>query len=63
MGDVVFDEDRCMIHRGRSPQNRATARNAALNFLRTLKIDNLAATIRSFTRNSLRLFALLGYVK
>jgi hypothetical protein len=61
--DVVFDEDRCTIYRGHSPQNWATARNAALNFLRTLKIDNLAATIRSFTRNSLRLFALLGYVK
>ena len=61
--DVVFDEDRCTIHRGHSPQNWATARNAALNFLRTLKIDNLAATIGSYTRNSLRLFALLGYVK
>jgi predicted transposase YbfD/YdcC len=61
--DVVLDEDRCTIFRGHSPQNWATARNAALNFLRSLKTDNLAATIRNFTRNSLRLFAILGYVK
>lgn len=61
--DVVLDEDRCTIYRGHSPQNWATARNAALNFLRNLKTDNLAATIRNFTRNSLRLFAILGYVK
>lgn len=61
--DVVLDEDRCTIFRGHSPHNWATARNAALNFLRTLKTDNFAATIRNFTRNSLRLFAILGYVK
>lgn len=61
--DVVLDEDRCTIHRGDSPQNWAAARNAALNFLRSQKTDNLAATIRNFTRNSLRLFAILGYVK
>jgi len=61
--DVVLDEDRCTIFRGHSPQNRAMTRNAALNFLRSLKTDNLAAALRNFTRNSLRLFALLGYVK
>lgn len=61
--DVVLDEDRCTIQRGHSPQNWAAARNTAIGFLRSLKTDNLAATIRSFTRNSLRLFAILGYVK
>lgn len=61
--DVVFDEDRCTIQRGHSPHNWTAARNAALNFLRTLKTGNFAAAIRSFTRNSLRLFAILGYVK
>lgn len=61
--DVVLDEDRCTIQRGHSPHNWSAARNAALAFLRSLKTDNLAATIRSFTRNSLRLFAILGYVK
>jgi predicted transposase YbfD/YdcC len=61
--DVVLDEDRCTIFRGHSPQNWAAARNAALNFLRSLKTDNFAATLRTFTRNSLRLFAMLGFVK
>lgn len=61
--DLVLDEDRCTIFRGHSPRNWATARNAALNFLRRLKTGNLAATIRSFTRNSLWLFANLGYMK
>jgi predicted transposase YbfD/YdcC len=61
--DVVFDEDRCTIFKGHSPQNWATVRNAALDLLRTLKIDRFAATIRSFTRNTSRLFSILGYVK
>lgn len=61
--DVVFDEDRCTIFKGHSPQNWAATRNAALDFLRSLKIDKIAATIRSFTRNSSRLFTILGYVK
>lgn len=60
--DVVFDEDRCTIWRGHSPHNWATVRNAALNLLRYLKTDNLASKLRSFTRNSRRLFAILGYV-
>ena len=61
--DVVLNEDRCTIFRGRSPQNWATVRNAALNFLRYLKTDNLAAKLRNFAWNSHRLFAMLGYVK
>lgn len=61
--DVVLDEDRCTIFKGHSAQNWAGVRNAALDFLRTLKIDNFAATLRSFTRYSSRLFAILGYVK
>lgn len=61
--DVVLDEDRCTIFQGHSPHNWAGVRNAALDFLRTLKIDSFAATIRSFTRNSSRLFTILGFVK
>lgn len=61
--DVVLDEDRCTIFRGRSPHNWATVRNATLNFLRRLKTGNLAAKLRSFTWNSQCLFAILGYVK
>jgi hypothetical protein len=38
-------------------------RHAALNVLRNLKTDDLAATIRGFPRNSSRLFALLGEVQ
>lgn len=60
--DVVFDEDRCTISKGHSPHNWATVRNAAMNLLRRLKTENLAAKLRSFTRNSLRLFTILGYV-
>ena len=61
--DVVLDEDRCTIFKGHSPQNWAAVRNAALDFLRVLKINSFAATIRTFTRNSSRLFAILGFVK
>ena len=61
--DETLDEDRCTICRGHAPQNLAAFRNAALNWLRRLGTDNLAARLRSFTRNSLRLFAMFGYVK
>ncbi len=57
--DVVLDEDRFTIVKGHSPQDWATA---ALGILRTLKFDDFAATLRSFTRKSQRLFAILGYV-
>lgn len=60
--DMTFDEDRCTIYRGDAPQNLAAFRNAALNWLRRLGTDNIAATVRSFTRQSQRLFALFGYV-
>ncbi len=61
--DTTLDEDRCTIFRGHAAENLATFRNAALNWLRQLGADNLASTIRSFTRNSQRLFAILGHVK
>lgn len=61
--DTTLDEDRCTICSGHAPQNLAACRNAALNWLRRRKVVNFAATIRTFTRNSLRLFAILGYVK
>jgi predicted transposase YbfD/YdcC len=60
--DVTLDEDRCPICRGHAPQNLAALRNAALNWLRRIGTDNLAAKLRSFTRNSQRLFAMFGYV-
>lgn len=61
--DVVLDEDRCTIRRGHAPQNLAAFRNAALNWLRRTGASNLAATLRSFTRNPQRLFSAFGYVK
>jgi predicted transposase YbfD/YdcC len=61
--DVTLGEDRCTICRGHAPQNLAAFRNTALNWLRRNGPGNLAARIRSFTRNSQRLFTKLGFVK
>jgi predicted transposase YbfD/YdcC len=61
--DTTFDEDRCTIFRGHAAENLAALRNTALNWLRHIGAVNLAATIRSFTRKSQRLFSKLGFVK
>lgn len=61
--DTTLDEDRCTIFRGNAPENLATLRNGALNWLRRLETSNFAAKIRSFTRKPQRLFALLGILK
>jgi predicted transposase YbfD/YdcC len=61
--DTTFDEDRCTIFRGHAAENLAAFRNTALNWLRHAGAVNLAATIRSFTRQSQRLFTKLGFVK
>ena len=61
--DMTFDEDRCTISRGHAAQNLAACRNGALNWLRSKGVGNIAAKIRSFTRNSQRLFACFGFVK
>lgn len=60
--DVTLGEDACTICRGHAPQNLAAFRNAALNWLRRTGVGNIAAKIRSFTRNPQRLFAMLGLV-
>lgn len=59
--DEALAEDRCTIFRGHAPQNLAGMRNAALNWLRRREIQKIAPTLRSFTRNPLRLFTKLGY--
>ena len=61
--DTTFDEDRCTIFRGDAPENLASLRNLALNWLRKAGIVKFASTIRSFSRKSERLFAMLGFVK
>lgn len=60
--DVTLGEDHCTICCGHAPQNLAAFRNAALNWLRSTGGGNLAARIRSFTRNSQRLFPMFGFV-
>ena len=59
--DEAFGEDRSPIFRGHAPQNLAALRNAALNLLRQTGVDNITATLRSFTRYPRRLFTKLGY--
>lgn len=59
--DEDFGEDRSPIVAGDAPQNLAAARNAVLNCLRILEVDNFAATLRSFARNPLRLLRIFGY--
>ncbi len=61
--DTTMDEDRCTVFRGHGPQNLAAFRNATLNWLRRNGFVKIAATMRSFTRNSQRLFTILGHVK
>jgi predicted transposase YbfD/YdcC len=61
--DMAFGEDRCTIFRGHAAENLATVRNGALNWLRSVGVGNITATLRSFARNSLRLFTEFGYVK
>lgn len=61
--DVAFREDRCPIFRGHAPENLATVRNAALNWLRSEDARNITATLRRFARNSLALFTEFGFVK
>jgi predicted transposase YbfD/YdcC len=61
--DETLGEDRSTIFRGHAPQNLAALRNAALNWLRRQDVSKITATLRSFTRQPLRLFTILGYVK
>lgn len=61
--DTTFAEDKCTVFRGHAPQNLAAFRNTALNWFRHRKFGNIAAAIRHFTRQSHRLFSILGFVK
>lgn len=59
--DTVLHEDRHTLSKGHAPQNMATTRNAALNWLRATGHGKFTSRIRSFARNSLKLFTKLGY--
>ena len=45
---------------GSAPQVLVGMRNLAINWLRTLKVDNIAETLRENAWNPQRLFAMLG---
>lgn len=58
--DEIFGEDRCRVRTGSAPQVLAAVRNLVINWLRSDKVDNLAAALRENAWNSQRLFAKLG---
>jgi predicted transposase YbfD/YdcC len=61
--DEGFGEDRCRIRTGSAPQVLAAVRNALISALRLDAVDNLAATLRNFGRQSQRALAWLGILK
>ena len=58
--DESFGEDRCRVQKGSAPQILAGVRNLAINWLRNLKVDNIAQALRENGWNPQRLFARLG---
>ena len=58
--DESFGEDRCRVQKGSAPQILAGVRNLAINWLRNLKVDNIAQALRENGWNPQRLFAKLG---
>lgn len=58
--DVTFDEDRSQIRTGNAPRVMATLRNLAIGALRLGGHTNIAAGIRSVSRNLNRALQLLG---
>ena len=58
---VVKDaEDRCRVRSDSAPQVPAGIRNLAMNWLRSLKVDNIAQALRENAWPTNRLFAKLG---
>ena len=58
---VVKDaEDRCRVRIDSAPQVLAGIRNLAMNWLRSLKVDNIAQALRDNAWQTNRLFAKLG---
>ena len=57
--DEPFGEDRCRVQKGSAPQILAGVRNLAINWLRNLKVDNIAQALRENGWNPQRLFARL----
>ncbi len=58
--DEIFGEDRCRVRIDSAPQVLAGIRNLAMNWLRSLKVDNIAQALRQNAWQTNRLFAKLG---
>jgi Transposase DDE domain len=61
--DMTFDEDRCRIRTGSSPQIFAAFRNAAITALRFLGCQNIAAALREHAYQPQLLFTRLGIMR
>jgi predicted transposase YbfD/YdcC len=58
--DETFGEDRSRVRSASAAQVLAGVRNLVINWLRTRKVDNLAAALRENSWNPHPLFAMLG---
>lgn len=58
--DETFGEDRCRVRSGTAPQALAAIRNVTINWLRSRKVNNIAAALRANAWNPQPLFATLG---
>ena len=61
--DVTMGEDASRIEKGNAPRILAGLRNAAVTFLRSTGVKNIAAALRTNAYHVDRLFAKLGIVK
>jgi len=61
--DVTMGEDASRIEKGNAPRILAGLRNAAVTFLRSTGVQNIAAALRTNAYHVDRLFAQLGIVK
>ena len=61
--DVTFGEDASRIRKGSGPEVMAAFRNAAIGFLRSTGITNLAAALRRNAARIDELFTKLGILK
>jgi predicted transposase YbfD/YdcC len=61
--DVTFGEDASRIRKGSGPQVMAALRNAAIGFLRSTGVTNIAAALRRNVARVDELFTKLGILK
>jgi predicted transposase YbfD/YdcC len=61
--DVTFGEDKCQVKVGHAPQNLAAFRNAAISLLRVTGHPEIAASLRGFSYQPLKLLKFLGIMK